>query len=578
VRPAPLFFASLFAGFAGLAGWSTDGLAPVATPAPVSKKERARPARDTASAPDKDSGCPVVFTDVAVRSGLKFMHDRGGTPAHQLPETMGSGMAWLDYDNDGWMDLYVVQSGPFPESGSPRAQDRLFHNNHDGTFTDVTVQAGLKDTAYGMGAIAADYDNDGFVDLFVTNFGHNILYHNNGDGTFTDVTEKAGVAGSGWSTSAAFADFDGDGFLDLFVVRYLDYSVEKNYFCGDPVRGKREYCHPSLYPPIGNLVYHNNGDGTFTDVTASSGIASSLGKGLGVVVADFDDDGRPDVYVANDTTMNFLFHNLGAMKFEDISLLSGAGVNAAGRAFGGMGVSAGDLDGDGRLDVVVANFEAEPNSFYRNLGSMVFEDVSASSGFGPPHFNFSGFGLNLLDAANAGRLDVFIANGHVLEAPKTQGVTYAERPFLMWNDGKGNFHERGCGEPFRRQLVGRGSAVADYDNDGDLDIVVSNSGGPLQLLRNDGKHGNWIGFVLRGHKSNRQGIGARVTLETESGRQVREVKAGDSYLSSSDPRVHFGLGPETAIPRVRIRWPSGIVQEVRDARPGRYQTVEEPSQ
>jgi len=293
-------------------------------------------------------------------------------------------------------------------------------------------------------------------------------------------------------------------------------------------------------------------------------------------VADFDDDGKPDIYVANDTTMNFVFHNLGAMRFEDVSLSSGAGVDATGRAFGGMGVSAGDLDGDGRLDVVVANFEGEPNSFYRNLGQMVFEDLSSLSGFGPPHFNFSGFGLNLFDAANAGHLDVFIANGHVLEVPRTQGITYAERPFLMWNDGKGKFVERGCGAPFRRALVGRGSAVADYDNDGDIDIAVSNSGGPLELLRNDGKHGGWIGFLLRGKRSNRQGIGARLILETDSGKQMRESKAGDSYLSSSDPRIHFGLGG--SVPRrLEVRWPSGIVQEVKDLKPGRYQTIEEPA-
>lgn len=530
----------------------------------------------------KDSGCPVVFTDVASSVGLRFQHVRGATPAHQLPETMGSGVAWLDYDNDGWMDLYVVQSGLFAPSrktGDGRretsAQDRLFRNNGNGTFTDVTEKAKLRDDGYGMGAIAADYDNDGLTDVFVTNFERNILFRNNGDGTFSDVTEKARLAGSGWSTSAAFADFDGDGFLDLFVVRYLDYSVEKNYFCGDRVTGKRDYCHPSLYPPISNLLYRNRGDGTFEDVTVSSGVSTALGKGLGVVVADLDADGRPDIYVANDTTMNFLFHNLGNVRFEDVSLVSGAGVNSAGRAFGGMGVNAGDLDGDGLPDLVVTNFEAEPNSFYRNVGSVVFEDAAASSGFGAPAFNFSGFGLNLLDAANAGRLDAFIANGHVLEVPKMQGVTYAERPFFMWNDGKGKFVERGCGEPFRRPLVGRGSAVADYDNDGDLDVAVSNSGGPLQLLRNDGKHGNWVGFTLVGRKSNRQGVGALVTVETDAGRQTREARAGESYLSSSDPRVHFGVGNATAVKRVEIRWPSGLVQEVRDVQVGRYQRVEE---
>ncbi len=540
--------------------------------APTQRK--ASPAADRAD--KKDASCPVVFTDVAASVGLKFQHERGGTAQHQLPETMGSGLAWLDYDNDGWMDLYVVQSGSFPAGSGPRPPDRLYRNVR-GVFTDVTEKAGLHNTGYGMGAIAADYDNDGFPDLFVTNFGRNVLYHNNGDGTFTDLTDKAGVAGSGWSTSAAFADFDGDGDLDLFVVRYLDYSVEKNYFCGDAVTGKRDYCHPSLYPPIGNLLYRNNGDGTFTDVTESSGVGAVLGKGLGVVVADFDGDGKPDVYVACDTTMNLLLHNLGGMKFEDASLISGAGVNSAGRAFGGMGVSSADMDGDGLPDLLVANFEAEPNSFYRNVGGGVFEDISGSSGFGPPAFNFSGFGLNPFDAANAGRLDVFIANGHVLETPKMQGVTYAERPFLMWNDGKGKFTERGCGAPFRRALVGRGSATTDYDNDGDLDIAVSNSGGPLELLRNDGVHGGWIGLLLKGRKSNRQGVGAKITLETELGKQVRDVKAGDSYLSSSDPRVHFGLGKAKEIRRLEIRWPSGTAQTVTDAKPGRYQTVEEPA-
>ena len=520
--------------------------------------------------------CPVSFTDVAAAAGLRFTHVRGATPAHQLPETMGSGIAWLDYDNDGWMDLYVVQSGPFPPDRD-KAQDRLYRNNGNGTFTDVTEKAKLHDDAYGMGAIAADYDNDGFVDVFVTNFGRNILYRNNGDGTFSDVTAKAGVTGSGWSTSAAFADFDGDGFLDLFVVRYLDYSVEKNYFCGDRASGRRDYCHPTLYPAIANLLFRNNGNGTFTDVSEKSGISAARGKGLGVVVVDVDLDGKPDVYVANDTTMNFLFHNLGEMRFEDVSLLSGAGVNSAGRAFGGMGVNAGDLDGDGHPDLVVANFEAEPNSFYRNVGEGIFEDASANSGFGAPAFNFSGFGLNLLDAANAGWLDAYIANGHVLEVPKMQGVTYAERPFFMWNDGKGRFIERGCGEPFRKAIVGRGSAVADYDNDGDIDIAVSSSGGALQLLRNDGKHGNWVGFSVVGRKSNRQGIGARLTLETDRGKQTREVRAGESYLSSSDPRVHFGLGASTAIRSLEVRWPSGIVQKVEGVQPGRYQQIVEPS-
>ena len=556
-----------------LAVTAAPSVATLAVPAAPSVAAPGRP--KPAKAPD--APCPTFFRDVAAARGLSFQHERGATPEHQLPETMGSGVAWLDYDGDGWMDLYVVQSGPFPPNGSARARDRLYRNNGDGTgtFTDVTEKAGIADTAYGMGAVAADFDNDGRADLFVTNFEGNILYRNNGDGTFTDVTAKAGVRGSGWATSAAFADFDGDGWLDLFVVRYLDYRVEKNFFCGDVEKGTREYCHPSLYPPIGNLLYRNNRDGTFTDVTESSGIAGALGKGLGVIVSDLDGDGRPDIYVANDTTMNFVFHNSGGMRFEDVSLVSGAGLSIFGRPFGGMGVNAGDLDGDGLPDLVVANFEAEPNSYYRNVGGGIFEDLSTPSGFGAPAFSFSGFGLNLLDVANAGRLDAFVANGHVLEVPHQQGVTYAERPQLFWNDGKGRFVERGCGEPFRKAVVSRGSATADFDNDGDLDIAVSNSGGPLELLENAGGHGGWLGLVLVGRRSNRQGVGARVTLTTDAGRQVRETRAGESYLSSSDPRVHFGLG--TATPKsLEIRWPSGVVQTLPTPPAGRYTRIEEP--
>jgi hypothetical protein len=528
--------------------------------------------RKTAPAP-QEAGCSVTFTDVAAQAGLRFTHDSGPTPEHRQPESMGSGLAWLDYDNDGWMDLYVVQSGPYPPNGSARARDRLFHNNRDGTFTDVTEKAGLHDTAYGMGVVAADYDNDGFTDLYVTNVGGNILYHNNGDGTFTDVTARAGVAASGWCTSAAFADFDGDGLLDLIVLRYLDYDPTRDFFCGAP--GYRDYCDPQLFGPTRDILFHNNGDGTFTDISESSGIAGPEGKGLGVVVSDLDGDGRPDIYVANDTVTNFLFRNLGNNRFEDISVVSGAAVNSTGMPSGGMGVAAGDMDGDGLMDLLVANYQREINSYFHNLGSAVFEDISATSGFGGQSFTFSGFGLNLLDADNSGRLDVFIANGHVLDRPTLHGSTHAERPFLMWNDGSGHFTERGCGAPFRKPVVARGSAVADYDNDGDLDIAVSVWNGKLELLRNDGRHGPWIGIQLKGTRSNRQGIGARLTLETELGRQVRELHAGDSYLSSSDPRILFGLGNAKTIRQLEIRWPSGTVQVVKDLKPGRYQTVVE---
>jgi len=524
------------------------------------------------SAAGADGGCPVVFRDDARAAGIDFRHDRGATPAHRLPETMGSGLAWLDFDGDGLMDLFVVQSVQSKESGG----DRLYRNNGDGKFTDVTARAGFHLHSYGMGAAAADYDNDGRVDLYVTGVGGNVLYRNNGDGTFTDVTAKSGVVGSGWSTSAAWADFDGDGLLDLFVARYVDTTREPEFFCGDSATGRRDYCDPKLYPGTHEILFHNNGDGTFTDATETSGIGDAVGKALGVVAADVDGDGRPDLYVANDTVMNFLFHNLGGGRFEDVSLISGAGVNAMGRPSGGMGVNAGDLTGSGRMDLIVANFETELNGFYRNVGSLVFEDAAALSGFGNSSFNFSGFGLDLLDADGDGHLDAFVANGHVLDRPHLSAATRAERPFLLWNDGHGRFRERGCGAPFRKDVVGRGSAVADYDNDGRPDIAVSVSGGSIELLRNSGTTGSWIGVVLRGTKSNREGIGARLELETDAGTQVREVRASGSYLSTSDPRVLFGLGPAVSARRLTIRWPSGRVQMVESLPLRRYTVVTEP--
>ncbi len=524
------------------------------------------------AAPAAAAACPVSFEDVAARAGISFRHERGATPAHRLAETIGSGVAWLDFDNDGWLDLFVVQSGALPDGDT----GKLFRNNGNGTFTDVTAKSGIGTKLYGMGAAAADYDNDGFIDLYVTGYGRNVLYHNNGNGTFTDVTDRAGARGSAWSTSAAWADFDGDGFLDLAVVRYVDTTPEPSFFCGDRSVNRRDYCDPELYPPAPMLLLHNNGDGTFRDISESSGVAAAKGKSLGVVASDLDGDGRPDLYVANDTTINFLFHNLGSNRFEDASLSSGAGVNLNGKPQGGMGVDAGDLDGDGKTDLVVTNFESEINSNFRNLGDLVFEDVSATSGFGGPSFPFSGFGLNLADFGNRGRLDAFIANGHVLDKPKLQVATRAQRPFLMWNDGTGHFHEQGCGAPFSRPLVGRGSAAGDFDNDGFPDLAVSNSGGPLELLRNGGNSNAWAGVRLRGTRSNREGIGAVLTLETDRGRQVREVKSGGSYLSSGDPRVVFGLGAGAKIRKLEIRWPSGTVQTVDGLPLRKYTLVTEP--
>ncbi len=524
------------------------------------------------SAPAGKAPCPVVFTDIAPSAGIRFTHNRGATEMKRLPETMGSGVAWLDYDNDGWMDLFVVQSGKLPEGDT----GRLFRNDGHGHFTDVTEKAGISTKVYGMGAIAADYDNDGFVDLLVTGFGRNVLYHNNGNGTFTDVTDRAGLRSSGWSTSAAWADVDGDGRLDLFVTRYVDFRMDHDYFCGDPVTGKREYCHPDVFPGMPGTLFHNNGDGTFKDITKDSGLAA-IGKGLGVVFFDSDGDGRPDLYVANDQVMNFLFHNTGGGRFEDISIPSGAAVGSEGKPQAGMGVDAQDVDGDGKPDIVVTNFDFELSSLYHNLGDNLYEDASVSSGFGPPSFNFLKFGVNLFDAANRGTLDAFVANGHLSEHPTRQGVTYAERPFLMWNDGTGHFHEQGCGDPFSRPLVGRGTAVGDFDNDGFLDVAVSNSGGPFELLHNGGNGNAWIGVRLEGTRSNREGIGALLILETDRGKQVRTVMAGTSYLSSSDPRVVFGLGKDAKFKKLEIHWPSGTVQTVESLPIKQYTVIREPA-
>jgi hypothetical protein len=477
----------------------------------------------------KPSGRPFQarFTDVARQAGLTEPIVYGGAESKRyIIEVVGCGVAFLDYDNDGWLDVFLL-SGTRLEGAPEGATNRLYKNNRDGTFTDVTAKAGL-----------------GGVDGFVT--------------------------------AAAWGDVDGDGRLDLFLARYVDDRAEGKLFCGDPATGRRVYCPPMMYPGSHPLLFRNGADGVFRDVTRESGLGDAVGRGLGAVFVDVDLDGKLDLYVANDEVLNFLFRNLGGGRFEDISIVSGTAFDPLGNPQGGMGTDAGDLDGDGLPDLVVANYENEANAYYRNLGSGVFEDLSASSGFGPPAVNFVGFGLNLLDAENDGDLDAFIANGHIFEKPQRQGTTYAERPFLMWNDGTGRFRERGCGPAFARELVGRGAAVADYDNDGDLDVAVSNSGGPLELLRNDGGKGRWVGVRLVGRGSNRQGVGARLVAETPSGRKLtRLAVAGNSYLSSSDPRILFGLGQEESIRRLTIFWPSGTVQTVDGLAAGKYHRIEE---
>ena len=409
---------------------------------------------------------------------------------------------------------------------------------------------------YGQGVVAADVDGDGWSDLFLTNYGADALLLNRGDGMFEDATARWQAGVGAWSASASFADADGDGDLDLYVSRYLAFDPNDPIYCGDAEAGTREFCGPDLFDGEGDVFLRNEG-GQFSDQTASAGFGTATGKALGVLFADFDGDGAPDVYVANDLTPNLLFHNRGNGTFEDVSLISGAAMNSEGREEAGMGVALGDTTGDGLPEIVVSNYDVETNTLYRNLGSMLFEDVSAASGIGVPSFNLLGFGMTMADFDRDGVLDLYVANGHVRERPERDNVGYAQRDLLLLGRGEGRFQEVRCDWLEAEPKVGRGLAVADYDSDGDVDLAVQNSGGPFDLLRNDQADGSWIGLTLHGAGANSAAIGARVVVETSDGsRQSRWVQAGDSYLSSSDARALFGLG-DRKVERVEVLWPSG---------------------
>jgi len=501
----------------------------------------------------QDPCAGLRFTDVAEQVGLRFLHDRGSKGEMHLPETMGAGAAWFDYDGDGWLDLYVVQSGPFPPDGSEAAANRLYRGRGDGTFEEVR-DSGAEDRGCGQGVAVGDVNGDGRPDLFVTNYGEDRLLIQQPDGTYR---RGPFPPQDGWSSSAAFADADGDGDLDLYVSRYMDYELKSDMFCGDPETGRREYCDPSLFLPSPDSFYRNRGDGTFEDATLTAGFETAIGRGLGVVFTDLDDDGRPDVYVANDLNINHLFHNLGEGRFEALSLISGAGLNRQGKAEAGMGVAVGDIDGDLDPDLVVTNFDVETNTLYRNLGGMVFEDMSAASGFAVPSFNLLGFGDVLADLDLDGDLDAYITNGHIYENPARETIRYRQPDLLLLGDGRGGFRTAKCGPVFESREVGRGLAAGDYDNDGDIDLVIVNNAGPLQLLRNDVSGRRWVGVRLRGKPPNGDAVGARVLLVTERGRQVRWVMAGDSYQSASDRRLLFGLAAGDRPLRVEVTWPWG---------------------
>ncbi|HEY7447882.1 MAG TPA: CRTAC1 family protein [Vicinamibacterales bacterium] len=535
----------------------------------VTSAAAARQRRDSAS----KSGTaepPVTFENIGPRVGLDFEHRNGASPDKFLAETMGSGGLFFDYNNDNRADAFLVDGGSIADrQAAGRARHRLYRNRQDGTFEDVTAASGIRHREYGMGACAADYDNDGWTDLYVTNFGSNILYRNKGDGSFADVTSSSGVGLSSWSTSCAFVDIERDGDLDLFVTNYVDARVDNNKFCGKPTERIRIYCHPLNYQGRANVLYRNDGKGGFADVSADSGIAKYKGNGLGVAIGDYDDDGSPDVFVANDAVPNFLFHNEGNGKFREVALLAGVAVASDGKARAGMGTDFGDYDGDGRLDLFVTNHEFETHTLFRNLGNGLFADVTAESGIGPSTLPLVGFGTVFFDHDNDGALDIVIVNGHVVDntAMFRSGSTHAQRKLLLRNQGNRRFVEIGAlsGSGFALQKVGRTAVAADVDTDGDLDLLVTNNGQTPDLLRNDGgNRGNALVVRTIGRKSNRDGIGTRLRLTSGTMTQVREVKSGSSYLGQNDLRPHFGLGRVDKIDRLELRWPSGQMETVRD--------------
>ena len=506
---------------------------------------------------------------------------------HYLVETMGGGVALFDYDNDGRLDIFMVNGAPLqdptpkgstPQKTGPNYWNRLYHQKADGTFEDVTERAGLPGAGYGMGVAVGDYDNDGFEDLYVTAYGGNKLYHNHGDGTFTDVTEKAGVAGSGWSTSAAWGDLDNDGLLDLVVLRYLQWDFD-DIWCGEHKEGYRAYCHPDVFQPISPLVYHNDGNGHFTEVSQKIGLAKP-GKGLGIALADYDRDGHIDLFIANDSMVEFLYHNKGDGTFEEVGLLSEVAVDGDGRTFAGMGVDFADYNNDGWPDLIITDLANQRYALYQNNRDSTFTYDSFTSGIARITMPHSGWGVRFLDYDNDGWKDLLVAQGHDLDTVEISypNLHYREPMLLLRNTGK-EFVDvsAASGVIFSQPWLGRGMAVGDIDNDGRLDAVVTTNDGPVHIVRNETPTQNhWLKLKLVGHKSNRDAIGAEVRLVTSKSQQFATVSTAGSYLSSSDKRVHFGLGPESVAQSIEIRWPSGIRQTLKNVSADQILQVDEP--
>jgi len=515
----------------------------------------------------ENPGAPLFIEVPSASSGIGWVHENAKSENHYLPETMGPGAAFLDFDNDGWMDIYLVNSGPcdFWTPAKP-TRNALYKNNRDGTFTEVTEKAGVPGGTFGMGVAIGDYDNDGWPDIFVTSYGNCILYKNNHDGTFTDVTRQAGLATPGWTTSAVWFDYDNDGRLDLFVCSFVDYGAKQKLACGDNQLGSHYYCIPRVFRGTPSFLYHNNGDGTFTEVGKGTEIARAIGKGLGVVATDINNDGRMDLFVANDTVQNFLFVNrgpdtTGKYRWEEIALQAEVGFSDNGQARSGMGVDAGDLESDGWQDLFVANVDQEMFSLYHNNKDETFTDVAHEHGVAQSTRLLSGWGLKFFDYDNDGALDLILANGHpddMIDRYSRQ-VRYKE-PLLLFHQGADgklkNVSEEG-GSAFEKFYPARGLAVGDYDNDGALDVIIGTNGGPPVLLKNNAAKGNnWLGLKLEGVTCNRDAIGARIVWKAEGKSRQRLKNNGGSYLSSHDLREVLGIGAAGQIDELEIHWPA----------------------
>jgi enediyne biosynthesis protein E4 len=530
----------------------------------------------------------IRFENIAEKAGLHYVVENCPTPNKNQPETMAGGLALLDYDRDGYLDIYLTSGAAIPslKKDSPKYWNRLFHNNHDGTFTDVTQKAGVRGAGYTIGASVGDYDNDGYPDLFVANVTANQLFHNNGDGTFTDVTEKAGLSGAlmdgrkMWSVGAGWFDYNNDGLLDLFVVNYCKWEVNKDPWCG--TAGVRGYCHPKYYEPLRNTLYRNNGDGTFTDVSVETGIAKLLGKGMSVSFSDYDADGFLDAFVTNDTMANFLFHNVGGKKFEEDGVWAGVAYGPYGYALSSMGSDFRDVNNDGLPDIWHTAVEHETFPLYINQGQGNF--LNKGSGLAIPTVNMSGWSNGIFDFDNDGWKDLFVARGNVMDtvALVVPGRHYGEPNSVFRNLGNGNFEDVSAlaGSDFQKEAPHRGAAFGDLFNEGRIDAVVTILGRPTELWRNVSKTDNhWILLNLVGRKSNRMGLGAEIRIVTPDGRsQWNQATTSVGYASSSDSRVHFGLGKNKLIKEIDIRWPSGIRQLLRNVTADRMVTVEEARQ